>query len=93
MTIRYQYSRQRRKPGQIIEGSAAFQNHKQQNVGPTQTHVFTPVTSGEFRYGLGLRTTLVDISSGNDTPIISVANPTTFPNAAIGSAGAFPINR
>lgn len=93
LAIRYQYSRQKRNPGQIIEGSAAFQNHKQQNVGLTQTHVFSPVTSGEFRYGLGLRTTLVDISSGNDTPIISVANPSTFPNAAIGSAGAFPIHR
>lgn len=93
LAIRYQYSRQKRRPGQIIEGTAAYQNHKQQNLGLTQTHVFTPSLSGEFRYGLGLRTTLVDISTGNNTPIISIANPTTFPNAAIGSAGAFPIHR
>jgi hypothetical protein len=93
LAMRYQYSRQKRRPGQLIEGTAAYQNHKQQNVGITETHVFTPSTSGEFRYGLGLRTTLVDISTGNNTPIISIANTSTFPNAAIGSAGAFPIHR
>jgi outer membrane receptor protein involved in Fe transport len=91
--LRYQYSRQKRRPGQIIDGEAAFQNNRQQNVGLTATHIFSPNTSGEFRFGLGLRTTLVDISSGNDTPIVRISNPSAFTTTTMGSAGAFPINR
>ncbi len=91
--LRYQYSRQKRFPGQIIEGEAAFQNNRSQNVGFTATHIFSPTTSGEFRMGIGLRTTLVDISSGNATPIIRIQNPTAFTTTTLGSAGAFPINR
>ena len=90
---RYQYSRQRRKPGQLIEGEAAVQNNRQQNVGFTATQIFSASTSGEFRFGLGLRTTLVDISSGNDTPIVRITNPSAFTTTTLGSAGAFPINR
>ncbi len=91
--LRYQYSRQKRFPGQLIEGEAAFQNNRQQNIGLTATQIFSPVTSGEFRFGLGLRTTLVDISSGNATPIVRIQNPTAFTTTTMGSAGAFPINR
>ena len=91
--LRYQYSRQKRFPGQLIEGEAAFQNHRSQNVGFTATHIFSPTTSGEFRAGVGLRTTLVDISSGNETPIIRIQNPSAFTTTTLGSAGAFPINR
>lgn len=91
--LRYQYSRQKRFPGQLIEGEAAFQNNRSQNVGFTATHIFSPSTSGEFRAGVGLRTTLVDISSGNNTPIIRIQNPTAFTTTTLGSAGAFPINR
>jgi len=91
--LRYQYSRQRRKPGQLIDGEAAVQNNRQQNVGFTATQIFSASTSGEFRFGLGLRTTLVDISSGNDTPIVRITNPSAFTTTTLGSAGAFPINR
>jgi TonB-dependent Receptor Plug Domain. len=90
VATRYQYSRAKRRPEALISGSSAFQNHKQQNVALTETHLFSPNTSGEFRFGLGLRTTLVDISTGNDTPIISIANTSPFPNASIGSAASFP---
>jgi hypothetical protein len=80
-------------PGQVIEGEAAFQNNRQQNIGLNATQIFSPVMSGEFRFGLGLRTTLVDISSGNQTPIVRITNPSAFTTTTMGSAGAFPINR
>jgi outer membrane receptor protein involved in Fe transport len=91
--VRYQYSRQHRWPAQIIVGEAANQNHKQQNVSFTETHIFNSSTSGEFRFGLGLRTTLVDIGGGNQTPIVRVNNPTPYTITTLGSAGSFPIHR
>jgi hypothetical protein len=58
----------------------------------TWTHLFSPnKTIGEFRYGLGLRTTLVGIKAGNDTPIIRFAG-TPVSASIIGNAGGFPIN-
>lgn len=92
-TVRYQYSRQHRWPAQIIDGEAANQNHRQQNVGGTETHMFNPTTFGEFRFGLGLRTTLVDIAGGNQTPIVRISNPTAYTITTLGSAGSFPIHR
>jgi outer membrane receptor protein involved in Fe transport len=93
ITVRYQYSRQRRRPLPLIEGETAFQNNKQQNAGLTHTHMFGPQTWGEFRFGLGLRTTLVDIAGGNQIPIVRIDNPSPFTITTMGSAGAFPINR
>jgi len=93
VALRYQYSRQRRKPYPLIWGETAFQNNKQQNVGLTATHMFTARTWGEFRFGVGMRTTLVDISSGNDTPIVRISNPTAYTTTTMGSAGQFPIHR
>jgi outer membrane receptor protein involved in Fe transport len=92
-TVRYQYSRQHRWPAQIIDGEAANQNHRQQNVGATETHMFSPTTFGEFRFGLGLRTTLVDIAGGDQTPIVRINNPTPYTITTLGSAGSFPIHR
>lgn len=89
--LRYQYSRQKRQIEDVIIGEQARQNNKQQNVGFTYTHVFTPLTVGEFRAALGLRSTIVNIAAGNDTPIIRFAG-TTFPSI-IGNAGTFPIQR
>jgi outer membrane receptor protein involved in Fe transport len=89
---RWQYTRQIFDNQDIIIGEATRQNNKQQNIGVTWTHLFTPRTVGEFRYGLGLRTTLVGIKAGNATPIIRFsASPVA--GAIIGNAGAFPINR
>jgi outer membrane receptor protein involved in Fe transport len=92
LVLRYQYSRQKRFPGEIILGETARQNNKQQAVGATLTHVYSPSQVGEFRFGLGLRTTLVNISSGNDTPVIRFTNSPCC-GSIIGNAGAFPINR
>ncbi|MBI3208856.1 MAG: TonB-dependent receptor [Candidatus Solibacter usitatus] len=91
--VRYQYSRQKRFPLPLIQGETAYQNNRQQNVGATHTHMFSASTWGEFRFGLGLRTTLVDISSGNDTPIVRISNASAYTTTTMGSAGQFPINR
>ena len=89
---RWQYTRQIFDNEDIIIGEATKQNNKQQNLGITWTHLFSARTVGEFRYGLGLRTTLVGIKAGNDTPIIRFsASPVS--GSIIGNAGAFPINR
>ena len=91
---RWQYTRQKFLADDIIIGERADQNHKQQNFGLTWTHLFSAKTVGEFRYGRGLRTTLVNIAAGNDTPIIRLFNPNQITNpSTIGSAGNFPIQR
>ncbi len=90
---RYQYTRQTRFADDIIIGERADQNNKQKNFGLTWTHVFSPDLVGEFRYGLGDRTTLVNIGAGNDTPIMRFANTGAISGPIIGNAGAFPINR
>jgi hypothetical protein len=92
MLARWQYTRQVFDNEDIIIGEATKQNNKQQNFGYTWTHIFNPGVVGEFRYGLGLRTTLVGIKAGNDTPIIRF-NGSPVAGSIIGNAGAFPINR
>jgi outer membrane receptor protein involved in Fe transport len=93
-SARWHYTRQRFEADDIIIGERADQNHKQQNFGLTYTHLFSAKSVGEFRYGLGLRTTLVNIAAGNDTPIIRFFNPTPITTqSSIGSAGNFPIQR
>lgn len=92
-SARYQYSRQRRRSAEFVRGEAAWQNNKQQNASVTWTHMFGAMTWGEFRYGLGLRTTRVDISDGNATPIVRINNPTAYTMTTLGSAGSYPINR
>ncbi len=90
---RWQYTRQKREAEDIILGERADQNNKQQNYGFTWTHIFSPQLVGEFRYGLGLRTTLVNIAAGNDTPVIRFFNPAAISGSIIGNATAFPIQR
>jgi hypothetical protein len=92
VSARYQYTRQIFDNGDNIIGEATRQNNKQQNIGVTWTHLFSNQTIGEFRYGLGLRTTLVGIKAGNDTPIIRFAG-SPVQGSIIGNAGGFPINR
>ncbi len=92
VSARYQYTRQIFDNSDNIIGEATKQNNKQQNIGLTWTHIFSNQTVGEFRYGLGLRTTLVGIKAGNDTPIIRFAG-TPVAGSIIGNAGGFPINR
>lgn len=91
---RYQFTKQDRVADDLIPGERADQHNKQSNFGLTWTHIFTPTVVGEFRYGLGKRTTLVDIAAGNDTPVIRFANAAAIAGGSIiGNAGAFPINR
>lgn len=91
---RWQYTRQRFVADDIIKGERADQNHKQQNFGLNWVHLFSARSIGEFRYGLGLRTTLVNIAAGNDTPIIRFFNPNPITSqSTIGNAGNFPIQR
>ncbi|HXG82993.1 MAG TPA: carboxypeptidase regulatory-like domain-containing protein, partial [Pyrinomonadaceae bacterium] len=92
VTARYQYTRQIFDNDDIIIGEATRQNNKQQNIGVTWTHIFSNQTVGEFRYGLGLRTTLVGIKAGNDTPIVRFTG-SPVAGSIIGNAGSFPINR
>ena len=94
VTARWQYTRQKFVADDVIPGERADQNHKQQNFGLTWTHIFSSTSVGEFRYGLGLRTTLVNIAAGNDTPIVRLFNPTPITSQSIiGNAGNFPIQR
>jgi hypothetical protein len=92
ITGRWQYTRQVLDNEDIIFGETTKQNNKQQNIGLTWTHLFGARTVGEARYGLGLRTTLVGIKGGNDTPIIRFTG-TPVAGSIIGNAGQFPINR
>jgi hypothetical protein len=89
---RYQYTRQIRETEDVILGEQALQNNRQANLGVTWTHIFAPATVGEFRYGLGVRSTRVDIAAGNDTPVIRWSGqPVSGP--IVGNAGAYPIAR
>jgi hypothetical protein len=90
--VRYQYTRQRFVADDVIIGERADQNNKQQNYGLTWTHVFNANLVGEFRYGLGLRTTLVNIAAGNNTPVLRFAGAAVS-GSIIGNAGNFPIQR
>lgn len=92
LSARYQYTRQIFDNQDIIIGEATKQNNKQQNVGLTWTRIFSNALVGEFRYGLGLRTTLVGIKAGNDTPVIRFGG-SPVSGSLIGNAGSFPINR
>ncbi len=91
---RWHYTRQEFKAGDLIPGERADQNHKQVNYGVNWTHIFNPQVVGEFRYGLGHRTTLVNVTAGNDTPIIRFTQSSVIGgNTSIGNAGNFPIQR
>jgi hypothetical protein len=92
VTLRYQMSRQVFDNEDIIVGEATQQNNRQGNVGLTWTHSYSNRTVGEFRYGLGLRDTNVNIRAGNDTPVIRFAG-SPVSGTIIGNAGGFPIQR
>jgi hypothetical protein len=92
LTGRYQWTHQLRENGEVVVGEQTKQDNKQQNFGATWTHVINNALVGEFRYGLGVRSTNVNIMQGNDTPIIRFAG-SPVSGSIIGNAGAFPINR
>ena len=91
LTGRYQRSNQEFANGEVIIGEQTFQHNQQSNFGLTWTNTLSSNTVQEFRYGLGLRSTNVDINAGNDTPVVRFGGITNGP--ILGNAGAFPINR
>jgi outer membrane receptor protein involved in Fe transport len=92
LTSRYQWTHQIRRPEDVIIGENSLQNNRQQNLGVTWTRVMGSRVVGEARYGVGIRSTNVDLAAGNTTPIIRfTASPVA--TSQIGSSGAFPIHR
>ncbi|MEO5760920.1 MAG: hypothetical protein ABIR28_01285, partial [Vicinamibacteria bacterium] len=92
VTARFQFSKQLFTSDDIVVGEATQQRNIQKNFGLTYTRTFTPRSTGEFRYGLGLRDTNVEIKDGNTTPIIRFAG-SPVSGSIIGNAGTFPILR
>lgn len=92
LTGRYQWTDQLFENQEVIIGEQTKQDNDQQNLGVTWTHIFSNNIVGEARYGLGVRSTNVNIAAGNDTPIIRFAG-SPVAGSIIGNAGAFPINR
>ncbi len=91
VTARYQHSTQKRENAELIIGEQTLQDNAQSNFGITWTNVLGSSTVQEARYGLGLRSTNVNLLAGNDTPIVRFAAIT--PGTILGNAGAYPINR
>jgi hypothetical protein len=92
VSARYQYTHQIRETDDIILGENARQDNDQQNLGVTWTRIFRNSLVGEFRYGLGIRSTNVNIAAGNNTPIVRfTASPVS--GTILGNSGAYPINR
>jgi hypothetical protein len=92
VTTRYQWTHQLRETEDIVIGENAVQDHAQQNFGLTWTHPITNALVGELRYGLGVRSTNVNILAGNDTPIVRFTG-SPVSGSIVGNAGTFPINR
>ncbi len=77
---------------EIVKGENVKQDHRFQSLGLTQTHVFSPTTTGEFRFGFGRRRMLVDFLDPADYPPIIRWSFTGFA-PIIGNASAYPIRR
>jgi hypothetical protein len=94
LTGRYQWTHQLRENKEVIIGEQTQQDNTQQNFGATWTHILSNAIVGELRYGLGVRSTNVNILQGNDTPIVRFGGPLVAGTGSIiGNAGQFPINR
>ncbi len=91
--IRYQRSHQISNPGELIVGESAAQNNRESNIGLTWTGILSENTVQEARYGLGLRSTNVNISAGNDTPIVRFDGTGVPTFTILGNAGTYPITR
>jgi outer membrane receptor protein involved in Fe transport len=92
VTARFQFSKQLFTNEDIVIGEATQQRNNQKNFGLTYTRTFSPRATGEFRYGLGIRDTNVEIKAGNTTPVIRFTG-SPVAGSTIGSAGNFPILR
>jgi len=94
LTARYQRDHQIRTLGELISGENAVQDNRQGTFGATWTGVLSSTTVQEARLGIGIRSTNVNISAGNDTPIVRINNTgITATFTILGNAGAYPILR
>jgi len=94
-TSRYQRDHQIRTPGEIIRGENAVQDNRQGTFGASWTGVLSSTTVQEARLGIGIRSTNVNISAGNDTPIVRIGDTGLSSGSftILGNAGAYPIIR
>ncbi|MEK7404235.1 MAG: carboxypeptidase regulatory-like domain-containing protein [Acidobacteriota bacterium] len=77
---------------EIVKGENMKQDHRFQSMGLTHTHVFSPTTTGEFRFGYGRRRILVDFLESGDYPPIIRWTFTGF-SPIIGNASSYPQKR
>lgn len=77
---------------EIVKGENVKQDHRFQSIGLTHTHVFSPTTTGEFRFGFGRRRMTVDFLDPEDYPPIIRWSFTGF-GPIIGNASAYPMKR
>jgi hypothetical protein len=72
-----------------LKGENMRQDHRFQNFGLTHTHIFTPTTTGEFRFGYGRRRITVNFLEAGDYPQIIRWTFTGF-SPIIGNASSYP---
>ncbi|HEY1338152.1 MAG TPA: hypothetical protein VGF59_11615, partial [Bryobacteraceae bacterium] len=90
---RYQFSNYLNGLGdEIVKGENMRQDHRYQNFGLTETHVFSPTTTGEFRFGFGRRRITVNFLDPSDAPPIVRWSYTGFA-PIIGNASSYPMLR
>ena len=77
---------------EIVKGENIKQDHRFQSVGVTHTHVFSPTTTGEFRFGFGRRRITAGFIDSSDNPPIVRWTFTGF-SPIIGNASSYPMQR
>lgn len=77
---------------EFVKGENVVSDHRFQSVGITHTHVFSPTTTGEFRFGFGRRRITVNFLSGELAPPIVRFNLTGF-SSILGNASSYPQQR
>jgi hypothetical protein len=77
---------------EIVKGENMRQDHRFQNFGLTETHVFSPTATGEFRFGYGRRRITVNFLDPNDSPPIIRWTYTGF-SPILGNASSYPMLR
>ncbi|MGH9657432.1 MAG: hypothetical protein ACRD96_02750, partial [Bryobacteraceae bacterium] len=76
---------------ELVRGTNAKQDNRSQSQGLTWTHVFSPSTTGEFRFGFGRRRVIVGLADGDFVPIVQFG--ITFAPSQLGSASQYPLKR
>jgi len=77
---------------EIVKAENMRQDHRFQNLGLTETHVFSPTATGEFRFGYGRRRITVNFLDPSDSPPIIRWSYTGF-SPIIGNASSYPMLR